>query len=175
MSDNFQIHVVEQLGKLTEAVQHIAQGQEKILVRLDNVEQKVTILDAKVSSLDVKVSSLDAKVNSLDAKVSSLDGRVERLEKRVEKVEVSVNSLHQRVDALIENVSRVHDTVSRIEHDHGQKIGVLFDAFSLRGDHLQDLKDHFDRRFDTAQAATNFLLARSNEHEFEINRLRKAK
>jgi len=154
MSDNFQIHVVEQLGKLTEAVQNIAQGQEKILIRLDSVEQKVTVLDAKVNSLDA---------------------RVERLENRVEKVEVSVNSLHKRVDGLDEKVTRVQETVARIEHDHGQKIGVLFDAFSLRGDQLEDLKDHFDRRFDTAQAATNFLLVRSSEHEFEINRLRKAK
>ena len=58
---------------------------------------------------------------------------------------------------------------------YGAQLEALFDAFSLRGDQIDELKEHMDRRFDSVQSAVNFLIHRTNEHDNELMRLRKAK
>lgn len=58
---------------------------------------------------------------------------------------------------------------------YGTQLGALFDAFSRLEDQIDELREHMDRRLDSVQSAVNFLIHRTNEHDNELMRLRKAK
>lgn len=135
--------------------------QEAMLEQLVKLTESVQGLAHGQKRLDDKVSSLDDKVSSLDHKVS--------------QVEENVSSLGKRLDQVDEKVTRVEETVVRIENEHGEKLGVLFDAFSLRGDQIDQLKEHMDLRLDSLQTSINFLIHRTNEHDNELMRLRKVR
>jgi len=58
---------------------------------------------------------------------------------------------------------------------YGAQLEALFDAFSLRGDQIDELREHMDCRLDSLQSAVNFIIHRTNEHDNELMHLRKAK
>ena len=153
--------VLEQLLKLTESVQDLAHGQKHLTDRVAGLDDKITRLDDKVTRLDDKFTQLDERVTRLDEKVTQLDVSVSRLDEKVTRLDV--------------RATRLEESVARIENDHGMQLGALFDAFSLRGDQVNELREHMDHRFDSVQAAINFLIHRTNEHDNELMRLRKAK
>jgi chromosome segregation ATPase len=175
LSDKVQEAVLEQLLKLTESVQDLAHGQKHLTERVAGLDDKVTRLDDKVARLDDKVTQLDERVTRLGDKVTQLGERVTRLDEKVTQLDVSVSRLDEKVTRLDVRATRLEESVVRIENDHGMQLGALFDAFSLRGDQVNDLREHMDRRFDSVQAAINFLIHRTNEHDNELMRLRKVK
>ncbi|MDF0728412.1 hypothetical protein PY093_17370 [Cytobacillus sp. S13-E01] len=69
----------------------------KIMDKLDSLDQKIDMVDQKVNSLDQKVNSLDQKVNSLDQKVNSLDKKVDSLDQKVNNLDRKVNMMDERL------------------------------------------------------------------------------
>ena len=64
-----------------------------------------------------------------------------RLENKVEKLEV------------------------RMEHEVIEKVGALFDGYSLRGDQIENLKTHLDERLDRIEKDTHYLVSRVSRLE----------
>lgn len=80
----------------------------------------------------------------------SIDKRFESIDKQFQDISNELKSLkdgHQRLEL-------------RMENEVIDKIGSLFDGYSLRRDQIENLKKHFDERFDSVEIDTGYLVSR---------------
>ena len=61
--------------------------------------------------------------------------------------------------------SNQHKLEVRIENEVIDKIGILFDGHSLRGDQIENLKKHIDERLDSIEIDTGYLVSRVSRLE----------
>lgn len=83
--------------------------------KLDQILEKVNLLDTKVDSLDAKVDSLDAKVNSLDTKVNSLDTKVDSLDTKVNSLEIKMTSVEEKIDSLDQRTALLESDMKEVK------------------------------------------------------------
>ncbi len=83
--------------------------------------------------------------------------------------------LQQHTNRLDVLESRLLNISSDIEHDIMPKINVLFDAFELRGDQIEKLQKHLDKRLDAITQDVNFLLGKTARQETALMELRRAR
>lgn len=76
-------------------------------------------------------------------KLGSVDNRLDSMESRMESVKKGQLRLESRMESEVIN-----------------KIGALFDGHSLRGEQIENLKKHFDERFDSIEIDTGYLVSR---------------
>ena len=54
---------------------------------------------------------------------------------------------------------------TRMETEVIDKISILFDGYSLRGDQIENLQKHMDERFDSIEIDTGYLVSRVSRLE----------
>jgi len=112
--------------------------QELVLEQLKALNQGQSELRQDVTGLKEDVTGLKEDVTGLKEDVTGLKGDVKALQE-------GQAELRQDVKELWDGQQRIE---LRIENELIKKIGALFDGFSLRGDQLEYLQRHIDRRLD---------------------------
>ena len=82
------------------------------------------------------------------------------------------NELRQDIVALTNKVDAIE---VRLENEVIDKIGILFDAFTLRGDQIENLKNHMDEQLDGIALDISYLVGKSARQENAILELKRAK
>ena len=80
----------------------------------DRLETKVDRLETKVDKLETKVDSLETKVDRLETKVDKLETKVDGLETKVDKLETTVDDLKTEVGGLKTRVDGIETKVDRL-------------------------------------------------------------
>ena len=60
-----------------------------------------------------------------------------------------------------------HNVVS-LENELVPKVTALFDGYTLRGEQIDNLKAHFDERFDDFQEDVSYLISKTGKQEKQI-------
>ena len=89
----------------------------------------------------------------VDKRFEQVDKRFEQVDKRFEQVDERFEQVDERFEGIDSRLTRVEKIVTNIEHNHGQKLGALFDA------RTQDSRriDIMDGKIDTLQKSVNDL------------------
>ena len=82
------------------------------------------------------------------------------------------NELRQDVVALTNKVDAIE---VRMENEVIDKIRILFDGYTLRGDQIENLKNHMDERLDGIALDISYLVGKSARQENAILELKRAK
>ena len=81
----------------------------------------------------------------------------QKLETNIESLEKGQLRLETHIESLEKGQLRLE---TRIESEIIEKIGALFDGYTLRGDQIENLQKHLDQRFDSIETDTRYLVAR---------------
>jgi chromosome segregation ATPase len=108
------------LETLTEDVGSIKQGQNRIEIRMDGLEQDVSEMKQDISGLKQEFSEMRQDVSVLKEDVFVL--KTDNL---------SFKEIHT---GIFKEIDQIHESLVRIENDQGYKINVLFDAFQTAQD-----------------------------------------
>ena len=126
-----------------------------------------------------ELKTLNQRTGNLEEGQKVLTGRLDKLEEgqrvltgRFDKLEEGQKELAGRVGRIEEGLLKLE---TRLENEVVGKIGALFDGFSLRGNQIENLKNHLDGRLDEISLDINYLVSRSARHERAINELKLAK
>lgn len=83
---------------------------------------------------------------------------------RLDSVGKSLDSVGRRLDAVEVRLDRVEKIQvrfeTRVENEVIDKIRILFDGYSLRGDQIENLQKHLDERLDSIESDTRYLTSR---------------
>ncbi len=71
---------------------------------------------------------------------SEMQQGFEDVNNKIEKVDRELQGTKNEVKDVKNEVKDVKNTVTRIEHDHGQKLGVLFDGYKQNSDKLDRIE-----------------------------------
>jgi len=101
------------------------------------------IMENVLNEILSKLDSLDQGQQELRHGQQSLDQGQQELKTGIQKVESKVDKLELRM-----------------EDEAFNKIGALFDGYSLTGDQIERLQKHLDERLDSIENDTRYLVAR---------------
>ncbi|MDN5362451.1 MAG: hypothetical protein PWP70_1498, partial [Moorella sp. (in: firmicutes)] len=104
-----------------------------------------------------------------------LQGHSEILQRHSDILQGHSEILQQHSKQLEELQQRQLRIETSIENDIAPKINALFDAFELRGDQIEKLQKHLDRRLDAIAFDVNYLLNKTARQETAIMELRQAR
>ena len=102
--------------------------QESIICvgnRLERLEVRMEKLDTRVSHLEECFSSLDTRVSHLEECFSGLDARVVNLESGMRSMQEQMSAMDERLASLEVNVREMRVI---LEHETNRKLDALFDG-----------------------------------------------
>lgn len=150
-NEEFQTLVLRQLQALTE-------GQ----VRVES-----EIKELKISQAKLEVSQFNLAANQLKLEDNQL-----RLENNQLKLEDNQLKLENNQLRLESNQLKLE---SKIENEVIDKIRALSDGFELRGNQIENLQKHLDKRLDIISGDINYLVRKTSSHEDAILELKQVK
>ena len=133
-------------------------NDEKILEILMQMQSDISDLKTGQAKLEQDVSDLKTDVADLKSDVSGLKNDVADLKTGQAKLEQDVADLKAGQEQLSHNV------VS-LENELVPKVTALFDGYTLRGEQIDNLKAHFDERFDDFQEDVSYLISKTGKQE----------
>ena len=136
-------------------------NDEKILEILMQMQSDISDLKTGQAKLEQDVSDLKTDVADLKSDVSGLKNDVADLKTGQAKLEQDVADLKAGQEQLSHNV------VS-LENELVPKVTALFDGYTLRGEQIDNLKAHFDERFDDFQEDVSYLISKTGKREKQI-------
>ncbi len=136
-------------------------NDEKILEILMQMQSDISDLKTGQAKLEQDVSDLKTDVADLKSDVSGLKNDVADLKTGQAKLEQDVADLKAGQEQLSHNV------VS-LENELVPKVTALFDGYTLRGEQIDNLKAHFDERFDDFQEDVSYLISKTGKQEKQI-------
>lgn len=136
-------------------------NDEKILEILMQMQSDISDLKTGQAKLEQDVSDLKTDVADLKSDVSGLKTDVADLKTGQAKLEQDVADLKAGQEQLSHNV------VS-LENELVPKVTALFDGYTLRGEQIDNLKAHFDERFDDFQEDVSYLISKTGKQEKQI-------
>jgi chromosome segregation ATPase len=102
-------------------------GRSEIIVNdrdlLENVATQVTKLANNVEVVTAQVAKLTNNMEIVAAQVAKLTNNMDKLANEVSDIKTDLGSVKT-------DLGSVKATVIRIEHDHGEKLGALFDGYA---------------------------------------------
>lgn len=109
-----------------------------------------------------KINSLEQGMGSLEQGMSSLEQVQEQTKKELIK---NMEIIEERMGHHIEQVKQelkkdVRKLETRMESEVFDKVRALFNGYSLRGDQIENLQKHLDRRLDSIEIDTGYLVSR---------------
>lgn len=96
-----------------------------------NQKQRDEILISLSNKIDNLDASLNGRINELDIR---LNGRIDNLETSLNG---RIDGLEGRMDGLEKEVKMNGHILIRMEHDHGEKLAALFDAYLANSEQLE--------------------------------------
>lgn len=105
--------------------------------------------------------------------MSEMKTDISGMKSELAEMKTDISGMKIDIRNLQEGQTRLEHSVARIEHDHGAKIAALFDGYTLRGDQIEQLKNHLDERLDTMQNDLSFVVAKVSQHDLQFVRLNK--
>jgi len=97
------------------------------------------------------------ELKNLNQRVGGLEDGQKELISDVSGLKIGQQKLESRMESL-ETGQRKHE--ARMESEVIEKIGALFDGYTLRGDQIENLQKHFDQRLDSIEIDTGYLVSR---------------
>lgn len=80
--------------------------------KLDQILEKVNLLDTKVDTLDTKVTFLDEKVDSLDKRTANLEADMKDVKQKTTVLEADMKDVKQKTTVLEADIKDVKQTVT---------------------------------------------------------------
>lgn len=88
-----------------------------------------------------KIYSILEKMHiTINEKFESIEERLENIEGRFDGFEERLESIEGHFDGFGERLISIENIVLKIENDHGQKLGALFDGYSLNSEKLDRIE-----------------------------------
>lgn len=106
-------------------------------------EQILKEILGEVRVLNKRVGALEDGQKELISDVSGLKEGQQKIETRMESLETSQRKIE-----------------TRMESEVIEKIGALFNGYSLRGEQIENLQKHLDQRLDSIETDTGYLVSR---------------
>jgi len=104
------------------------------------------------------------EVRALNKRVGNLEDGQGRLETTQQKIETRIKSLEagqQKIETRMESLETSQRKIeTRMESEVIEKIGALFNGYSLRGEQIENLQKHLDQRLDSIETDTGYLVSR---------------
>lgn len=113
------------------------------------------------------------KLVSMDTELREIKTTQNQVVNRLDKLEEGQAKLEQGQIKLEQGQAKLEQSLLRIEQDHGTKIAALFDGYTLRGEQLEGLKEHFDERLDSIQNDLSYAVGKVAQHDRNILQLTK--
>lgn len=134
---------------------------EEVLTKIFN---KLESLELGQQELKQSGQALKQGQQELKQSVQTLEKGQQALEQGQQELRQSVRALEQGQQELKTSVCRVETRVEklelRLENEVINKIGALFNGYSLRGDQIERLQKHLDERLDRIESDTRYLVTR---------------
>ena len=104
---------------------------------------------------------MEKVLNEILTKLNSLEQGQQQLSHGQQALEQGQQQLKQELKTSVQKVeSKVDKLELRLENEAFNKIGALFDGYSLRGDQIENLQKHLDQRLDSIEIDTGYLVSR---------------
>lgn len=134
---------------------------EEVLTKIFN---KLESLELGQQELKQSGQALKQGQQELKQSVQTLEKGQQALEQGQQELRQSVRALEQGQQELKTSVCRVETRVEklelRLENEVINKIGALFNGYSLKGDQIERLQKHLDERLDRIESDTRYLVTR---------------
>ena len=113
--------------------------------------------------------SNDEKIfNLMEKMYVEFSNRFEKLEQGQISLEQGQSSLEQGQKSLEQGQRSLSQSLARIEHDHGEKLSVLFDGYKQHEVRF----DRIDKRFDRLEKKIDGIFEVVAKHEVQIKLIR---
>jgi len=89
--------------------------------------------------------------------MESLETNQQKIETRMESLETSQQKIETGMKSLEAGQRKIE---TRMESEVIEKIGALFNGYSLRGEQIENLQKHLDQRLDSIETDTGYLVSR---------------
>lgn len=106
-----------------------------------NTDQKILQV---LQTMNQRLGNIEGDMSSLKTDVADLKISMVTLEQRQDKLENRLAEMAEDLAGVKDDLSEVKTTVIRMEHNHGLKIGALFDAWHSSEDKIKAHQGQID-------------------------------
>ena len=125
-------------------------------------------MQSDISDLKTGQAKLEQDVSDLKTDVADLKSDVSGLKNDVADLKTGQAKLEQDVADLKAGQEQLSHNVVSLENELVPKVTALFDGYTLRGEQIDNLKAHFDERFDDFQEDVSYLISKTGKQEKQI-------
>ena len=135
--------ILGELKTLNKRVGSLEDGQKELISDVSGLKEGQQKIETRMKSMETSQQKIEARIGSLEDGQKELKSDVRKLENRMESLETGQRKIEARMESEI------------IE-----KIGALFNGYSLRGEQIENLQKHLDQRLDSIETDTGYLVSR---------------
>lgn len=101
--------------------------KNEILVAIGSVDKKVDKMQVEIQEIKTQV----AKIPKLEKQIEGLQKETRHLQTQVTDLQKETGNLQTQMTELQKETRNISRSVAIIEHEHGDKLSILFDAFTV--------------------------------------------
>jgi len=124
------------------------------------MEKVLNQILTELKNLNQWVGSVEEGQQRMEARMDGFDAHMDKFDTRMDRLENSNSILAKEIMTVKTDVKEIHSTLVKFENEIKPQIGALSDGYSLRGDQINNLRKHFDERFDSIEIDTGYLVTR---------------
>lgn len=143
-------------------------NDEKILEILTHMQSDITDLKTGQMKLEQDVTDLRSDVAGLKSNVIELKVGQAKLEHDVAGLKSDVAVLKSDVSDLKIGQKQLSQNIVNLENELAPKVTALFDGYTLRGEQIDNLKQHFDDRIEDFHEDVSYLISKTAKQEKQI-------
>ncbi|GHU74170.1 hypothetical protein AGMMS49992_14840 [Clostridia bacterium] len=107
----------------------------------ERILEVISSMAASISAIQSDMTSMKSDIASMKSDISGLKVGQAKLEAGQAKLESDLNEVKGTVDFVL-------GSVTRIEHEHGQKLNVIFDGYHKLDDKMSRIEAHVSTQDD---------------------------
>lgn len=127
-------------------------------------EEKFARLETMMEQLIRAIGNIGAELEEVKTNMAT--------KTELEEVKTNMATKTELADIKKEIIA-INSRLVQIENVHGTKLTALADGFELRGDEVNQLKEHLDERLDALQTDLSYVVSKVAQHDRNIVQLRK--
>lgn len=136
MQNSDKDEIIQEINKVTKIIGNITQVVE---VRFGKLENKIDQIQLKeIPAIRNELQETNKNVQKLDKELQETNQEVKCIRKDLEKTNSEVKCIRKDLEETNNEVRKISKSVAVIEHEHGDKIKVLFDAFGTNSQRILD-------------------------------------
>ena len=134
--------------EIGEVILKIYEEQKKTNEIINGMGKEINGMGREIKGVKKEIKGIDEKLNGLEEKVDlgfeDLASEIRKVNARVDNLDLEGKDTREIIKIIQQEIRRLGGDIAVIQHEHGKKLDILFDAVTGNEERNKESKERFE-------------------------------